>query len=123
MDLLDGGYQIFNYEEGEISISAYNSYELSFLANQIDLLSSNVMLSIWPVHHEYAVKELIYTVVNSSQNNGDVNQDGLVNILDVVVLVNIVLENSLNLDYADLNNDGEVNVIDIVMLVNQILES
>ena len=123
MDLLNGEYHMFNYEEGEISISPYNSYELSFSANQVDISSSSIMLSIWPVHHEYAVKELTYIAVNNIQNNGDVNQDGLVNILDVVVLVNIVLENSLNLDYADLNNDGEINVIDIVMLVNQILEN
>ena len=47
----------------------------------------------------------------------------MVNVLDVVVLVNIVLNNSSNLEYADLNNDNEINVIDIVILVNQILES
>ena len=44
-------------------------------------------------------------------------------LLDVVVLVNIVLDISLNLEYADLNSDGEVNVIDVVILVNLILGS
>ena len=46
---------------------------------------------------------------------------GEINILDIVVLVNIILDASLNPEYADLNNDGEINVIDVVILVNQIL--
>ena len=123
-DLMDGGPQMFSYEEGEISIGPYQNFELYFTANQLGLLSSSVMLSVWPTHHEYALKELVYDVVlGAQQNNGDFNQDGSVNILDVVILVNIVLDTSLNSEYADLNNDGEVNVIDIVILINQILGS
>ena len=123
-DLMDGGPQMFSYEEGELSIGPYENFELSFMTNQSDLSSSSIMLAVWPIHHEYALKELVYDVVlGTQQNNGDLNQDGLVNILDVVVLVNIVLDTSLNSEYADLNNDGEVNVIDVVILVNQILGS
>ena len=53
-------------------------------------------------------------------SNGDVNQDGSVNILDVVMTVNIVLSDEYD-DLADLNNDGAVDVLDIVQLVNLIL--
>ena len=124
MDLIDGGPQMFSYNEGEISIGPYENSELSFMANESNLSSSSVMLAVWPVHHEYALKELIYDVaIDSGQNNGDINQDGLINILDIVVLVNIILDTSLNSEYADLNNDGEINVIDVVILVNQILGS
>ena len=52
--------------------------------------------------------------------NGDVNQDGDVNILDVVSTVNIVLSGEYN-NLADFNNDGAVDVLDIVQLVNLIL--
>ena len=52
--------------------------------------------------------------------NGDVNQDGDVNILDVVSTVNIVLFGEYN-SLADFNNDGAVDVLDIVQLVNLIL--
>ena len=52
--------------------------------------------------------------------NGDVNQDGDVNILDVVSMVNIVLSGEYN-NLADFNNDGAVDVLDIVQLVNLIL--
>ena len=55
-----------------------------------------------------------------TSNNGDVNQDGSVNILDVVMTVNIVLSDEYN-DLADLNNDGAVDILDIVQLVDLIL--
>ena len=52
---------------------------------------------------------------------GDLNDDGLVNILDVVVLVNIVLGQAGQDPAGDLNNDGLINVLDVVILVNIIL--
>ena len=62
------------------------------------------------------------------QNNflvGDLNQDLLLNILDVVILVNYVLGVDLPNDdefiTSDINEDGDLNVIDIVNLVNLIL--
>jgi hypothetical protein len=52
---------------------------------------------------------------------GDINNDGTVNIIDVVSLVNMVLNNDSS-PSGDINNDGFINVIDVVMLVNMILE-
>jgi len=54
---------------------------------------------------------------------GDVSNDGIINVLDIVALVNHILgSNTLNdLCAADLNFDGIINVIDIVSLVNIIL--
>jgi len=54
--------------------------------------------------------------------NGDVNADGVVNILDIVLLVNMVLSDEYNAS-ADINNDGVINILDIVALVNIILSS
>jgi len=51
---------------------------------------------------------------------GDINNDGIINVLDVVIIVNIVLSNEYN-ELADLNSDGIVNILDIVQLVNVIL--
>ena len=67
-----------------------------------------------------AVKELVFPVSLGSSLNGDVNADGVVNILDVVLLVNMVLSDEYD-STADLNNDGLVNVLDIVVLVDTIL--
>tara|TARA_Y100001970_G_scaffold122493_2_gene151837 strand:+ start:9236 stop:10276 length:1041 start_codon:yes stop_codon:yes gene_type:complete len=53
---------------------------------------------------------------------GDVNQDGLVNILDIVLTVDLILNNANYDSNADLNNDQILNVIDIVELVNIIID-
>ncbi len=52
---------------------------------------------------------------------GDMTGDGLLNILDVVILVNIVLGESETDLTGDMNQDGGINVLDIVQLVNAIL--
>ena len=51
---------------------------------------------------------------------GDINADGIINVLDVVVIVNIVLNNEYN-ELADLNDDNIINVLDIVQIINIIL--
>ena len=59
---------------------------------------------------------------------GDVTGDGVINILDIVVMVNAILgqtewEDQAAEDAADANQDGTVNILDIVVLVNYILGS
>ena len=57
---------------------------------------------------------------------GDVNQDEIINILDIVQLVNIILGNApSNSEIAagDLNGDEIINVLDIILIVNIILNS
>ena len=57
--------------------------------------------------------------------NGDVNADGVLNVVDVVNLVSYVLGSSSLTDSefcsSDVNEDGTVNVVDIVVIVNIIL--
>jgi len=57
----------------------------------------------------------------SSSLPGDLNDDGTVNILDVVLLVNIVLGIEDFNPAGDMNTDGLINVLDVVILVNIIL--
>tara|TARA_Y100000593_G_scaffold61735_1_gene114366 strand:- start:336 stop:1157 length:822 start_codon:yes stop_codon:yes gene_type:complete len=55
---------------------------------------------------------------------GDVNNDGMVNIVDVVQTVNAVLGSpapGFNQALADMNQDGTVNIVDVVLLVDQLL--
>ncbi|MDB3868442.1 dockerin type I domain-containing protein [Candidatus Marinimicrobia bacterium] len=51
---------------------------------------------------------------------GDINGDFLINILDVIEIINIILNNEWNY-LADMNGDHEVNVLDIVAIVDIIL--
>lgn len=56
---------------------------------------------------------------------GDLNGDGNVDVLDVVLLVNIIInEQQLNQeqkDIADFNRDGNVDVLDVVSIVSRII--
>jgi len=55
-----------------------------------------------------------------SSINGDVNGDGVVNILDVVAAINIVLSGEYQVS-VDLNEDGSVDILDVILIVNIIL--
>ncbi len=52
---------------------------------------------------------------------GDINNDGILNILDVVELVNIVLDDIDTIESSDVNQDGITNILDIITLINIIL--
>ena len=56
------------------------------------------------------------------ENNifGDINNDELVNILDVILIVNLVLTENYD-QIADINSDNEINILDVVAIVNLIL--
>ena len=66
-----------------------------------------------------------YTYFNSMVQIGDINEDGLLNILDIVILVNCALQ--IGYDYecydelGDANLDGVINILDVVILINIIL--
>ena len=53
---------------------------------------------------------------------GDINEDGLINVLDVILVVNIILNDSEN-EEGDINTDGLINILDIVFLINLILNN
>ena len=54
-------------------------------------------------------------------SDGDINMDGEINILDVIILVNIILGSQEVDSSGDLNGDGIVNILDVIQLVNLIL--
>ena len=52
---------------------------------------------------------------------GDVNSDGVIDVLDIVNMVNFIMGNTSVIQHADVNNDGIVDVLDIVLVVNIIV--
>ena len=91
-DLMDGGIPLFNYEEGVIDLNPYESMEISFPINiESNATSTEIILSIWPIHHENALKQLEFFVSFMGTILGDLNFDGIINILDVVGLINMIL--------------------------------
>ncbi len=68
---------------------------------------------------------VIYDLIASSVLLGDVNEDGIINILDIVAVINFVLlttnPNDTQFTASDMNSDGIINILDIVIIVNLIL--
>ena len=56
---------------------------------------------------------------------GDINQDNVIDILDVIMCVNIITETLIPTVYqelaSDVNQDDDINVQDIILIVNSIL--
>ena len=69
------------------------------------------------LYDEWYVNEFEYDL-------GDINQDFIINILDVVQLVNVILSQNFNgIEYflSDINNDDIINIQDIILIINLIL--
>ena len=69
---------------------------------------------------------IIETLLDINIIIGDVNFDGIINILDIVGLVNIILGSTSNpsdesIYASDMNQDGAIDILDIVGLVNLVL--
>tara|TARA_Y100001970_G_scaffold197740_1_gene240538 strand:+ start:3286 stop:7569 length:4284 start_codon:yes stop_codon:yes gene_type:complete len=85
--------------------------------------------SEWQLTVEY--ENDIVIIDDNGENcisDGDVNQDGITNVIDIVQTVNVILDDTIELTddelcAMDMNGDGIVNVIDIVSLVNIILDN
>lgn len=56
--------------------------------------------------------------INSDPIIGDLNEDGLINIADVILIANIVLSANHNHNNADINNDELLDIIDVIIIIN-----
>jgi hypothetical protein len=58
-------------------------------------------------------------------NEGDINLDGIVNVVDIVQYVSAILDETVfpiyEMRFIDLNSDSLINIVDIVLLVDEIL--
>jgi len=52
---------------------------------------------------------------------GDLNEDGTLNVQDIILMVNIILYGEDGGDSADLSGDGIINILDVIQLMNLIL--
>ena len=51
---------------------------------------------------------------------GDINNDSLLDVLDIVSMINLILDGEYD-ECGDVNSDGTINVQDVVIFVNIIL--
>ena len=97
------------YEINIIEIDENGSLQWEYLGSLITFRASKYPLSYF----------------NSMVQIGDINEDGLLNILDIVILVNCALQIGYGYEcydeLGDTNLDGVINILDVVILINIIL--
>ena len=90
----------------------------------VDSYDMNIIQMILgePLTIYYAEFNLPFVEVNLALS-GDANNDGFVNVTDIVSIVSYIMSGTTDIDLLaiDLNADGIINVVDIVALVNIIL--
>ena len=123
---------IFN---NQIDINSVNIIGLSencqinyTLENNIIWLNSTISESGDSCYTEYSLSAGEYTisfVINSLEAYVDINQDGVWNVIDVIMVINHILETNLlnnnQQEFADLNEDEYIDILDIVEIMNIIL--
>tara|TARA_B100001142_G_scaffold277493_1_gene287080 strand:- start:58 stop:1647 length:1590 start_codon:yes stop_codon:yes gene_type:complete len=127
IDFYENRLIVSDYSSGDIILFDTSSYPPEELGRIITGFENSIMgIKIGPGKKIWYVNHSSNEVVRIDYDTllGDVNQDGQLNILDVVILVSFVLENhDINPQQfivADLNFDGLINVLDVVNLVDTI---
>ena len=84
--------------------------------------SSTYSLEVYPDHAPDKLQTFEFSL-HGSIFLGDLNSEGDLNVLDIVILANLILTGDDSNPAGDLNQDGSQNILDIVLLVNIILEN
>ncbi len=119
-------------DEGISTLSAFirlakpsddNNYYMDLNVNSVIPYYSQTGLWLEPI-------DTLQTLYNEWYDNnfpfelGDINQDTIIDILDVVQLVNFIMGNNpsgMEFYLADLNADNIINIQDIIIIINYIL--
>ena len=121
-------------DEGISTLSAFirvakpddtNSYYMDLNINSVTPYYNQTGIWIDPVDTLQVLYDNWYNEV-FEYNLGDVNQDLIINILDVVIIVNFIMgDTPVDIQYylADLNQDSIINIQDIIITINYILNS
>ena len=100
--------------------------EANIINQNIDITDVQIMegihytLEVCTINNLNNCQDINFQFIASSI--GDVNDDGNINVFDVVIMVDYILSAGFN-NNADLNLDGIVNVQDIILLVDIILQN
>ena len=107
-----------NYFDGEIPESVCELENVNF----DDYLSFDFSYNqLCPPYPDCIPDDAVeYMDTSECSYNGDINGDGMIDILDIIILVNMILDDEYN-SIADLNEDGELNILDVVTIVNLVL--
>jgi len=98
------------------------------LENDIIWLNSYISESEDSCYNGYSLNQGEYTIsfmINSSDFYDDINQDGVWDVIDIIMVINHIIEASIlnenQQNSADLNADGNIDILDIIEIINLIL--
>ena len=103
----------FRWEDANISLSRY--------------AGDHVLLELITdpgedVNCDWAHWADLFITAEGIESNGDVNQDGTVNILDIILVAQNLGQKSPSNPRVDVNKDGQVNVLDLVFVAERLGE-
>ena len=109
-----------------------NTYDLYYMPNDGSPYPRDFIIDqqgiIAYANNEIDTEWMIYVINELSGFSGgvlgDVNQDGVINILDIINVINFILGESPTSDefiLSDVNQDNIINILDVVLLVNLII--
>lgn len=94
-----------------------------------DMWMNGIMVDLNPAYYGGIAPDMgAYEYPSSYQYVvlGDLNFDGYINVVDVIITVGIILgtfiPDTIELEAADLNGDGAINVVDVIQIVGLILD-
>ena len=64
----------------------------------------------------------LFITAEGIESNGDVNQDGTVNVLDIILVAQNLGQKSPSNPRVDVNKDGQVNILDLVFVAERLGE-
>jgi len=119
------GEDVYEYTLKDVSGTELIADSIIGTAFNIDvsgLPSSNYSLEVYPAHAPNKMQSFAFNL-HGSISLGDMNGDGALNVLDVVILANLILSGDNSNPAGDLNQDGSLNILDVVILANLILDN
>ena len=89
-----------------------NNFNFSSFEDQSNVLIVNT------TYNNQSSDNIVFSILYNENNLlGDLNNDGELNVLDIVLMVTVVLNNEY-IEVADVNQDNMVNILDVVLMVN-----
>ncbi len=116
--------------EGVCQCLIANNVPQSFYFDNYSSEQEEWCYDVWLLDNQTDQNEILKTIdscvgLNIDLIFGDANEDGIVNILDLVQIANYIIGNlslsDVGLIQADFNQDGIINILDLVQIVQFIL--
>ena len=125
------GYDIFygmidSSADGMINIQKINNDDSNLMQKDPIIYKTNDMLySFWSDQRQGNYEIYFSKGINELIISGDVNQDSIIDILDIILIINFILgqesPDSAAGIASDLNSDGIINIQDVILIINLIL--